>query len=148
MVSDTTSYKWGTSDNFAAATDMGTATTKTETGLAYGTANIHYTWAYNPCGNSTSTPLTQSAIVFECGTGTLVINHLTTGGVAPVNKSVMYGTVTNIPGETSKCWITRNLGDSQQATAVNDNTEASAGWYWQFNRKQGYKHDGSVVKPS
>jgi hypothetical protein len=65
-----------------------------------------------------------------------------------VNKSVTYGTVTNIPGETAKCWITRNLGASQQATEVNDATEASAGWYWQFNRKQGYKHDGSVVTPS
>ncbi|NTW34190.1 MAG: hypothetical protein HGB12_16495, partial [Bacteroidetes bacterium] len=27
-------------------------------------------------------------------------------------------------------------------------TEASAGWYWQFNRKQGYKHDGSARTPN
>jgi hypothetical protein len=70
------------------------------------------------------------------------------GTVAPVAKTVTYGTVTNIPGETSKCWITRNLGASQQATAANDATEASAGWYWQFNRKQGYKHDGTNRTPS
>jgi uncharacterized protein (TIGR02145 family) len=31
---------------------------------------------------------------------------------------------------------------------VGDNTEASAGWYWQFNRKQGYKHDGTTMTPS
>jgi hypothetical protein len=85
---------------------------------------------------------------FTCGTSTLSINHVTTGGVAPVNKNTTYGTVTNIPGETSKCWITKNLGATQQATAVSDNTEASAGWYWQFNRKQGYKHDGSTLTPS
>ena len=54
------------------------------------------------------------------------------------------GTVTGIPGETTKCWITSNLGASQQATAVNASTQASSGWYWQFNRKQGYKYDGTI----
>ena len=70
------------------------------------------------------------------------------GDVAPVTKTVTYGTVTNIPGEETKCWITRNLGASQQATAVDDATEASAGWYWQFNLKQGYKHDGTTRTPN
>ncbi len=83
-----------------------------------------------------------------CGTSTLTINHVSSGGVAPVNKITTYGTVTNIPGEPSKCWITSNLGSDHQATAVNDVTEASAGWYWQFNRKQGYKHDGSTRTPN
>jgi uncharacterized protein (TIGR02145 family) len=68
--------------------------------------------------------------------------------VAPVTKTVTYGTVSNIPGETSKCWITRNLGASQQATAVDDATESSAGWYWQFNRKQGFRHDGTTRTPA
>ena len=83
---------------------------------------------------------------FTCGSS-IVINHVT-GAVAPVNKTVTYGTVTNIPGEPSKCWITSNLGSDHQATAVNDATEASAGWYWQFNRKQGYKHDGTTLTPA
>jgi hypothetical protein len=82
------------------------------------------------------------------GCGVFTINHTTTGLVAPVNKTVTYGTVTNIPGEPSKCWITSNLGADRQATAVNDATEASAGWYWQFNRKQGFKHDGTNRTPS
>lgn len=77
--------------------------------------------------------------------GTLTINHLAANGVAPVDKTVTYGTVTGIPGEPTKCWITRNLGASQQATAVDDATEASGGWYWQFNRKQGYQHDGTIT---
>ncbi|MEI6437009.1 MAG: hypothetical protein WCP32_19460, partial [Bacteroidota bacterium] len=72
---------------------------------------------------------------FTCGSS-ITINH-GTGAVAPVTKTVTYGTVTNIPGETSKCWITSNLGADHQATAVNDATEASAGWYWQFNLRQG-----------
>jgi hypothetical protein len=70
------------------------------------------------------------------------------GDVAPVNKTVSYGTVTNVPGETTKCWITSNLGADHQATAVTDATEASAGWYWQFNLKQGYKHDGTDRTPN
>ncbi|MEI6455048.1 MAG: FISUMP domain-containing protein [bacterium] len=77
----------------------------------------------------------------------ITISH-TAGTVAPVSKTVAYGTVTNIPGEPSKCWITSNLGSDHQASAVNETTEASAGWYWQFNRKQGYKHDGTTVTPS
>ncbi len=83
----------------------------------------------SPCGNSFG------------------INHYA-GAVAPVTKSVIYGTVSNIPGETSKCWITSNLGADHQATAVNDAAEASAGWYWQFNLKQGYKHDGTTRTPN
>ena len=67
---------------------------------------------------------------------------------APVTKTVTYGTVTNIPGETTKCWITSNLGADQQANAVGEATEPYAGWYWQFNRKQGYKHDGTTRTPN
>ena len=84
---------------------------------------------------------------FICGYY-ITINHLASGTVAPVDKTVTYGTVTNIPGETSKCWITSNLGADHQATAVDDATEASAGWYWQFNRKQGYMHDGVTRTPN
>jgi hypothetical protein len=83
---------------------------------------------------------------FSCGIP-ITINHFA-GVVAPVDKTVTYETVTNIPGELTKCWITSNLGSDHQATAVDDATEASAGWYWQFNRKQGYKHDGTTRMPN
>ena len=76
---------------------------------------------------------------FSCGSA-IAVSHVA-GAVAPVSKNVTYGTVTNIPGEPSKCWITSNLGANHQADSANDATEASAGWYWQFNHKQGYKHD-------
>jgi hypothetical protein len=84
---------------------------------------------------------------FTCGYY-IKINHLVSGGVAPVDKTVSYGTITNIPGELSKCWITSNLGADHQAIEVSDATEASAGWYWQFNRKQGFKHDGTTRSPN
>jgi hypothetical protein len=65
-----------------------------------------------------------------------------------VSKTVTYGTVTNVPGETTKCWTTKNLGADNQATIMNDETEAASGWYWQFNLRQGYKHDGSTRTPN
>jgi hypothetical protein len=81
-----------------------------------------------------------------CG-NTIPVSHIA-GDIAPVSQNVSYGTVTNIPGETSKCWITSNLGAEHQAISQSDATEASAGWYWQFNRMRGYKHDGTSVAPA
>ena len=81
------------------------------------------------------------------GCDSITINH-EAGDVAPVSKTVTYRTIiTNLTG-SYKCWITQNLGADHQAIAVNDATEASAGWYWQFNRKQGYKHDGTTRTPN
>jgi len=77
----------------------------------------------------------------------LTINHIVSN-VSPVSKTVTYGLVSGIPGEAGKCWITQNLGASRQALNESDNSEPSAGWYWQFNRKQGYKHDGTTVTPA
>jgi len=130
-------YKFNTVNDFSTATDMGTATTKTETGLTCNTSYTRFVWSYTSC---ISSPATFAATTIACSSscGSITINHLA-GIVAPVNKTVTYGTITNIPGEPTKCWITSNLGSDHQATAVNDATEASAGWYWQFNHKQGYK---------
>jgi hypothetical protein len=120
-----------------------------------GASNSSYT--YNPANNdqvqcvlisnilcASGSPATSNTITLL---NTLTVNHVV-GVVAPVSKLVTYGTVKNIPGETSKCWITRNLGASQQPAVVSDATEASAGWYWQFNLMKGYKHDGSTLTPS
>jgi len=74
--------------------------------------------------------------------------HHVAGNVAPVDKTVIYSIITNVPSEPSKCWISSNLGAGHPATAVGDTTEASAGWYWQFNRMQGYKHDGVTRTPN
>ena len=143
-VPDATGYKWNTTDDYASAIEMGTATTKSETGITCGIACTRYVWAYNGCGYSVSAALTQSTLVcWVCGISTITVNHVASGGVAPVDKTVIYGTATNIPGELTKCWITRNLGASQQPTIVSDATEASAGWYFQFNRKQGYQYTTS-----
>lgn len=74
--------------------------------------------------------------VFVCG-NILTVTH-TIGSVAPETKTVNYGTVlSNLTG-SNKCWITQNLGSSIQAVTALDTTNAAAGWYWQFNRIQGY----------
>ncbi len=145
-VSGAVGYKWHTTNDFYSATEMGTDTSETETMLTCGTAYTRYVWAYNGCGFSNPLTLTQSTLAcWSCG-DSITINHVA-GDVAPVNKTVNYGTVNNIPGELTKCWITSNLGADHQADSVSDTTEASAGWYWQFNHKQGYKHDGTTRTP-
>ncbi len=138
-------YKWNTTNDYATAMDMGTSLTKTETGLICNTNYTRYVWSYS-CGPSTPDSLIQTTMCSPCGTS-ITVSHVA-GAVSPVTKTVTYGTVTNIPGEPAKCWITSNLGADHQATAVDDATEASAGWYWQFNRKQGYKHDGTTRTPN
>jgi hypothetical protein len=147
-VPNATGYRWNTVDDFETAIDMGNTVTKNETGLTCGTAYTRYVWAYNGCGYSNPLVLTQSTVACWVCTNTITVNHVATAGVAPVDKTVTYGTVTNIPGEATKCWISRNLGASQQATSTGDATELSAGWYWQFNNKQGYKHDGAARTPN
>ncbi|MEI7897871.1 MAG: hypothetical protein WCJ26_12605, partial [bacterium] len=116
-------------------------------GLTPGTSYYYRAYATNSVGTTYGIEVIFTTLsIWTCGSS-ITINHVT-GPVAPVNKTVTYGTVTNIPGELTKCWITSNLGADHQATAVDDATEASAGWYWQFNRKQGYKHDGLTRTPN
>lgn len=112
----------------------------TSTGKVYLFVGATGHWTELDFGSGTITP-------WECGLP-FTINHTVSGGVAPVDKTVTYGTVTNLPGEATKCWITSNLGADHQAVSVTDITEPSAGWYWQFNRKQGFKHDGTTLTPS
>ena len=59
-VADATGYKWGVTDDFSSATDMGVATSKSEPGLTCGTIYTRYVWAYNGCGYSLTDTLTQT----------------------------------------------------------------------------------------
>ncbi|OFY64903.1 MAG: hypothetical protein A2V64_13505 [Bacteroidetes bacterium RBG_13_43_22] len=140
---------WNTSTNPTTAnskTTDGTGTgsfTSTLTGLQSHTT--YYVRAYATNGGGT-------AYGNELSFTTLCVNTINTthnaGDVAPVTKSVSYEIVqTNLSGG-DKCWIARNLGADNQAGSATDDTEASAGWYWQFNRKQGYKHDGATRTPN
>jgi hypothetical protein len=56
-------YKWSASNNYSTVTDMGTSTSKLETGLVAGQTYARYVWAYNiDCGESDPTTLSQSTL--------------------------------------------------------------------------------------
>lgn len=139
---------WNTSKNpsiSSSKTTDGTGNgdfTSNLTGLTPNTTYYIRAYAANTEGAGYGNEISFSTI-FKCG-GDLTVNHSTADG-APIDKSVTYGTVeTNLSGET-KCWITKNLGATDQASSISDISEAAAGWYWQFNKKQGYSSDGTRV---
>ena len=59
-VTGATGYKWNTVNSYETATDMGTSTTKTETGITCNTPYMRYIWAYNGCGISAASSLTYT----------------------------------------------------------------------------------------
>lgn len=141
-------YKWSQNNNYEEATVLGNVLSYLDTGLSCGINYTRYVWAYNNCGYSLI-PATLNKSTNNCWVcgDSFTVYHVT-DTVAPVTKTVTYGTVPNLPGLPDKCWITSNLGADHQASANNDATEASAGWYFQFNREQGFKHDGSIRTPN
>ncbi|NQV02790.1 MAG: hypothetical protein HQ542_09100 [Bacteroidia bacterium] len=60
-VTGATGYRWNTTNDYVSAEDLGTVTTKTETGLTCNTAYSRYVWAYNGCGYSIPLTMTQSS---------------------------------------------------------------------------------------
>ncbi len=148
IVANAEGYKWNTTNDSSTAIDLGTDTCYNEISLSCDSTYNRFVWAYNVCGISNPDTLRDSTLncLHICG-DLLYVNHIA-GNVVPVSKQVTYGTVSNIPGEPSKCWITSNLGADHQADSVSDTTQASAGWYWQFNKKQGFTHDGISRLPN
>jgi uncharacterized protein (TIGR02145 family) len=61
-VTGASGYKWHTSDNYAQATDLGAATTKTETGLSCQSSYTRYVWAYNSCSVSPARVLSATTL--------------------------------------------------------------------------------------
>jgi len=112
------------------------------TGLVEGPTYYVRAFATNSVGTSYSAEMS-----FKICKPFTVIHKAGLNG-APVDKTVTYGSFNSIMSGEAKCWITKNLGADQQATAVNDNSEAAAGWYWQFNKVQGYKNDGTTRTPN
>ncbi|WP_222538528.1 hypothetical protein [Pedobacter polysacchareus] len=115
----------------------------TLTDLAEG--QVIYVRAYATNNNGTGFSAQVSSFKI-CNPVTAV--HLAGLNGAPVDKTVTYGTVSTSLTTEPRCWITQNLGSDRQAISETDDSEASAGWYWQFNRKQGYKHDGTTRTPA
>ena len=55
-------YKWNSTNNYGTAIDLGSDTSKTETGLICNTSYSRFVWAYNDCGVSTSTTLAKNTL--------------------------------------------------------------------------------------
>lgn len=87
----------------------------------------------------------------NCTTGycpeTITVDHCA-GDISPITVNITYEVVeTTLSGDTA-CWIARNLGATAQAGSASDPSVEARGWFWQFNRKQGYYYDGTTRTPS
>ena len=78
----------------------------------------------------------------------IIVNHITSRGVAPVAKTVTYNLAYSSITGTNKCWLMQNLGSTNAPTSATDATEGSAGWYWQFGSKIGYRYTTSRTPSS
>ncbi len=106
---------------------------------------VYYCWSY--ARNSSGVGFGPAETFVFCNEDFTVM-HIAGHNGAPETKEVTYKVASsNISGD-ARCWITQNLGADRQATAATDNSEAAAGWYWQFNRLQGYKYSGAVRTPN
>jgi len=131
-------------DHVVAVGDSVGIFTDSITGLTEGTTYYIRAYATNNIGTTYSSTVTQ----FKVCLPQFTVQHVAGLNGAPVDKTVTYHAVSATYSGDARCWLTQNLGADRQATAVNDATEPSAGWYWQFNRIQGYKHDGTTRTPS
>jgi uncharacterized protein (TIGR02145 family) len=130
-VSGATGYKWHTTNNYSAATDLGNTTTVTQSGLTCNTPYTIYVWAYNACGNSTVLTLTQT-------TSACPICDVTSVTFTYKGQVVTYGAVES----SGRCWLDRNLGATAVATS---STHASSyGDLFQWGRVA----DGHQIRTS
>ena len=99
-------------------------------------------YATNNVGTAYSPTVTKFKI---CNPFTII--HRSGSQGAPEDATITYHTISTSVSGQPRCWITQNLGAIQEATTVTDPSQNSAGWYWQFNRLQGYKPAGSSYTP-
>lgn len=81
------------------------------------------------------------------------VSHGFVEGVTPANAEIFsersYDTIqADWPGPGGdKRWLAVNLGATTQPETSVDRSASSAGWYFQFNRKQAFYHNGEVPTP-
>ncbi len=85
----------------------------------------------------------------DCASGycpdSITVHHVA-NDVSPVTVTITYPVVETTLGSggtDNYCWLTQNLGATAQPSSPTDGSVEPRGWFWQFNRKQGYAYDGS-----
>jgi uncharacterized protein (TIGR02145 family) len=102
-------YKWNTSNNFSTATDLGAATTKTETGLTCNTFYTRFAWAYNTC--TYSTPVMLITNTSSCSPNC--------GQIVDTRDGKVYNTV--IIG--TQCWMAQDLNIGAKIPGITTQTD-------------------------
>lgn len=114
-VQGATGYKFNTVNDFSTAEDMGTATTKTETGLTCNTAYTRYVWAYNACVglSATLTQTTSTCIAPNCLVGYWPFNGNANDESGNGNNGIVIGaTLTSDRfGNTNKAYSFDGIND-------------------------------------
>ncbi len=143
-----TSFQWyrATSNAGAGATAISGATTQSYI-ITNNDEGYYMGVKVTPVASSGITPgdavtnYSSTAVpVPVCPSPTITVTH-TAGDVAPVTQTITYQLVEidlATTNGTNQCWIAQNLGATTQASSATDVSDAAAGWYWQFNRQQGY----------
>ncbi|MBB2150641.1 fibrobacter succinogenes major paralogous domain-containing protein [Pedobacter gandavensis] len=131
-------------DQVIAVNDASYDMTASLTGLKEGTTYYVRAFATNDLGTAYSPEVTS----FEICPTTFTAFHEAGINGAPTSKTIIYPIVNSDASGTAKCWIGQNLGATKQATGLTDGTEAAFGWYWQFNRSQGFEYNGGRTPAS
>ncbi|NVO21558.1 MAG: hypothetical protein HXX13_17790 [Bacteroidetes bacterium] len=81
------------------------------------------------------------------------VSHGYVSGISPdtsaqFNITYTYNVITANPAWGGKCWTMKNLGATNEATSAQDVDPNHDGWYFQFNKKQGFYDDGATLTPS
>jgi len=124
-VAGASGYKYHTANDYANATDNGTSTTFTQSGLSCETSYTLYVWAYNTCSISPVNAMSNiTSPCYDCGTETESFTY--------IGSQVTYGTVKGAYNNNQYCWMDRNLGATAVATAYDHS--AAYGDLFQWGR--------------
>jgi uncharacterized protein (TIGR02145 family) len=128
-----TGYKWNTTTNYETATDNGSSTSINQSGLLCNASYSSYVWAYNNCGISTATNLTQSIPTVVPGTPTAAVSSPTRITIVwnwnPVAGAIGYKWNTSGNLETA---VEMGSNTTQNETGLDCGTEYSR-YVWAYN---------------
>jgi len=107
-VSGATGYKWNTLNDYSTALDNQNTTSYTQTGLSCGMQDSIFVWAYNTCGSSPVSILTQSTSPCNSGKRVFITSQTYTanlGGTAGADNNCQTRANAAGLGGSWKAWI-------------------------------------------